>query len=47
MENVPAVDDLGKFVGKKDGEVKVFKNNNVPEAYEWKQQTKQWEKVTA
>ena len=31
--------------GKKDGEIKVFKNGSIAEAYVWKEESGKWEKI--
>jgi phospholipase A-2-activating protein len=31
--------------GNKDGELKIFKNGEVPEAYAWKAQEGKWDKI--
>jgi hypothetical protein len=36
---------MQKYRGKKDGEVKVFRNVSVAEAFVWKEAQNNWEKV--
>ncbi len=45
LAKLPGVDALKKTKGKKDGEIRLFKNGSVPEAYVWKQEQGIWEKI--
>mgnify|MGYP002622575587 CR=1 FL=1 len=45
LAKLPSVDSLDKIKGKRDGEIRVFKNGTQPEAYLWKQETGSWEKI--
>ncbi len=45
LNKLPSVDKLQQFRGKKDGEIKVFRNGNNGEAYVWKQDKSEWEKI--
>lgn len=45
LAKLPDVSELSRFVGKKDGELKIFKNAGVPEAYAWKQASGSWDKI--
>ncbi len=51
---MPPTTQLEQFKGKKDGDIKLFKNNNIPviyiylilkEAYCWKASENRWEKI--
>ena len=37
--------ELSKHVGKKDGEIKLFRNEMNPEVYVWKSAEARWEKM--
>jgi phospholipase A-2-activating protein len=45
MKDVPGIDQLPFKQGKKDGEVAVFNNNGIPEAYLWHASTQHWERA--
>jgi len=45
LETLPLVQDMSKMPGKKEGEIKVFRNGQRAEAYMWKAQDKIWEKI--
>ena len=45
MDSLPHIEQLKGTKGKKDGEVKVFKNGMQAEAYVWKGETQKWEKI--
>ena len=45
MAGVPHVDKISQYKGKKEGEIKIFKNNSGAEAYMWKEADKSWEKI--
>jgi len=46
LENIPSVNEISKYTGKKEGEIKIFKTNaGGAEAYMWKQDDKSWEKI--
>ncbi|EAR99792.1 phospholipase a2 activating protein, putative (macronuclear) [Tetrahymena thermophila SB210] len=45
LAKLPDVSQLNQFQGKKEGELKIFKNGGVPEAYSWKQAEQRWEKI--
>lgn len=45
LAKLPSVDALKRIQGKKDGEIRIFKNGNNPEAYVWKAESKAWEKI--
>lgn len=45
LVKLPGVEDTFKFVGKKDGEIRLFRNGNTPEAFVWKEVERKWEKI--
>ena len=45
LAKLPSTDSLKKFKGKKDGEIRLFKNGTTPEAYLWKEADGTWEKI--
>ena len=45
MEKLPDVAEQGKIVGKKEGEIKLFRNGMSPEVYVWKSSEGKWEKM--
>jgi len=45
LAKIPSVDSLKKLKGKKDGEIRLFKNGTTPEAYLWKEADGTWEKI--
>ena len=44
-EKLPSVDKLKTMEGKKDGEIRVFKNGTIAEAYVWKADLNRWDKI--
>lgn len=45
LAKIPDSSQMGQYKGKKEGEVRIFKSNNVPEAYVWKTEGQFWEKI--
>jgi len=45
LDKLPSVSQLKTMKGKKDGEIRVFKNGTNPEAYCWKDAQGGWEKI--
>ena len=45
LAKLPSVDALKRTKGKKDGEIRLFKNGTTPEAYVWKEVQGIWEKI--
>ncbi len=45
MDTLPDVSELTKQTGKKDGEIKIFKNGTQPEVYVWHDEGAKWEKM--
>jgi len=45
LNTLPSVDTLKTNPGKKDGEIRVFRNVNKGEAYVWKSDQSIWEKI--
>lgn len=45
FEKAPDFSESSKMVGKKEGDIQVFKKNGVPSAYMWKGETKSWDYV--
>jgi hypothetical protein len=45
VQKLPPVSDLAKFVGTKEGEIRLFRNEMNPEVYVWKAQSEKWEKM--
>lgn len=45
LAKIPSVDAMAKTKGKKDGEIRLFKSGNTPEAYLWKEAEGKWEKI--
>lgn len=45
LDKLPSVSDMAKYQGKKDGDVRIFKNGTNPELYKWNQGPRSWEKV--
>ena len=43
IKKLPTTIQMQSMVGKKEGEIRVFKNSNIPEAYMW--QNGQWVKI--
>jgi len=35
LDKLPAIEDMNKYQGKKDGDVRIFKNGTNPELYKW------------
>lgn len=42
IQKLPGVDKLATMVGKKEGEIRLFRNGNKPEAYMWSAATRNW-----
>lgn len=42
VQKLPGIDKLKTMVGKKEGEIRLFRNGNKPEAYMWSAATKNW-----
>lgn len=45
VAELPDVSQISKFVGKKDGEIKLFRSGNSPEVHVWKMAEQKWEKM--
>ena len=45
MANLPKIEDLPTTRGSKEGDIKVFDNNGVPEAYTWHMEGEYWERI--
>eukprot|EP00742_Colponemidia_sp_Colp-10_P003823 GILJ01004073.1.p1 GENE.GILJ01004073.1~~GILJ01004073.1.p1 ORF type:complete len:786 (+),score=133.68 GILJ01004073.1:49-2358(+) len=45
LDKLPSVDTIFSTPGKKDGEVKVFRNGPTAEAYQWDASKAQWDKI--
>jgi phospholipase A-2-activating protein len=45
LAKLPSVDALKRVTGKRDGEIRIFKNGTTPEAYVWKEESKSWDKI--
>lgn len=45
IETLPDAADMPKYPGKKEGEIKVFKENGLPKAYMWKTAERIWELI--
>jgi phospholipase A-2-activating protein len=44
-DNLPLVEEIPLIKGVKDGEIKVFNNGGVPEAYSWHVEGEFWERI--
>ena len=44
LKKLPEVSGKSKYIGKKDGEIKLFRNQQSAEVYSWKSSTQTWEK---
>jgi phospholipase A-2-activating protein len=44
-EGMPLIEDLPEIKGAKQGEIKVFNNQGVPEAYSWHVEGEFWERI--
>lgn len=38
LEKMPGIEKLGELKGKKNGEVRLFKNGKKPEVYAWSEE---------
>jgi phospholipase A-2-activating protein len=45
ISKLPSVEQIRTLKGKKDGEIRVFKNGTMGEAYCWKEENGKWEKI--
>jgi phospholipase A-2-activating protein len=45
IDKLPSIADMAKYQGKKDGDVRIFKNGTNPELYKWVLASRDWEKV--
>ena len=45
LDKLPGLDKLKTMKGKKDGEIKVFRNGDNAEAYVWKGDGNRWDKI--
>ena len=42
IKKLPGVEKLTTMIGKKEGEIRLFRNGNKPEAYMWSAATNNW-----
>ncbi len=45
LDKLDDLDKLTKIKGKREGEIRVFRNGPTAEAYMWKMSEQQWEKI--
>jgi len=45
VETLPTTDQMDQHAGKKEGEIKVFKDNGIPKAYVWKSSERKWDLI--
>jgi phospholipase A-2-activating protein len=45
LATIPSADKMSQYTGKSEGEFKIFKEGNVPQAYMWKTDEHRWELV--
>jgi len=45
VDKLPPIQDAAKYQGKKDGDVRIFRNGMNPELHKWNAGPRSWEKV--